>query len=37
MFGGSEGLSRIPGQLAEVEKVGMDKPTEKDTHETDVS
>jgi hypothetical protein len=36
MFGGSEGLSRIPGQVAEEEKVGMDTPPEKGTLETDV-
>ena len=36
MFGGVEGLSRIPGQAAEEEKVGMDIPAQTDTHETDV-
>ena len=36
MFGGVEGLSRIPGQMAEEEKVGMDTPLEKGTCETDV-
>ena len=28
MFGGVEGLSRIPGQVAEEEKVGMNIPVE---------
>ena len=36
MFGGVEGPSRIPGQVAEEEKVGMDIPLEAETHETDV-
>ena len=36
MFGGVEGLSRIPGQVAEEEKVGMDLPPLADTHDTDV-
>jgi len=36
MFGGVEGLSRIPGQVAEEEKVGMGNPPEKGTHEADV-
>ena len=36
MFGGVEGLSRIPGQVAEEEKVGMGIPPQAETHETDV-
>ena len=36
MFGGLEGLSRIPGQVAEEEKVGMGIPSEAGTHESDV-
>ena len=36
MFGGVEGLSRIPGQVAEEQKVGMDIPPQADIHETDV-
>ena len=36
MFGGVEGLSRIPGQVAEEEKVGIDIPPVADTHESDV-
>ena len=36
MFGVVEGLSRIPGQVVEEEKVGMENPPEKGTHETDV-
>ena len=36
MFGDVEGLSRIPGQVAEEEKVGMGIPSETRTHETDV-
>ena len=35
MFGGVEGLSRIPGQAAEEEKVGIGIPLEAETHETD--
>ena len=36
MLGGLEGLSRIPEQISEEEKVGMDIPPETATHETDV-
>ena len=36
MLGGVEGISRIPGQVVEEEKVGMGTPPETGTHETDV-
>ena len=36
MFGGVEGLSRIPGQINEEEKVVMDILPETGTRETDV-
>ena len=36
MFGGVEGLSRISGQVAEEEKLDIDTPPERGTHETDV-
>ena len=32
MRGGVEGISRIPGQVAEEEKVGIDIPPEAGTH-----
>ena len=36
MFGGVEGLSRIPGQVAEEKKVEKDISPVAETHESDV-